>query len=39
MPARSTLGDQSAAVPVSAITWLKPKAAALRSKVPALPGS
>ena len=30
MPARSTFGDQSEAVPSSAITWPKPKAAALR---------
>jgi hypothetical protein len=39
MPARSTLGAHSAAVPLSAITWVKPKAAALRRMEPALPAS
>ncbi len=39
MPARSTLGDQSAAVPLSAITCWKPKAAALRNTEPTLPAS
>ena len=39
MPARSTLGDHSAAVPLSAITWRKPKAAALRRMEPTLPAS
>ena len=39
MPARSTLGDHSAAVPLSASTCAKPKAAALRRMVPTLPAS
>jgi hypothetical protein len=39
MPARSTLGDQSDAVPSRAITWPKPKAAALRRMAPTLPAS
>jgi diguanylate cyclase (GGDEF)-like protein len=39
MPARSTLGDHSAAVPCSASTWPTPKAAALRRMLPTLPAS
>ncbi len=39
MPARSTLGDHSATVPFSAKTWATPKADALRSTLPTLPGS
>ena len=39
MPARSTLGDHSAAVPLSAITCAKPNAAALRRMLPTLPAS
>ena len=39
MPARSTLGDHSSAVPVSAAICVKPKAAALRSMEPTLPAS
>ena len=39
MPARSTLGEPSAAVPVMAATCVKPKAAALRRMEPTLPAS
>ena len=39
MPARSTFGDHSAAVPLSAITCAKPNAAALRRMLPTLPAS
>ena len=39
MPARSTLGDHSAAVPCNASTWPTPKAAALRRMLPTLPAS
>ena len=39
MPARSTLGDQQAAVPAVASTVRMPAAAAVRRMVPTLPGS
>ena len=39
MPARSTFGDHSAALPFIASTWRTPSAAALRRMVPTLPGS
>ena len=39
MPARSTFGDQSAAVPLIATTCPKPKADALRRMLPTLPAS
>ena len=39
MPARSTLGDHSAAVPFSASTCATPNAAALRRMLPTLPAS
>ena len=39
MPARTTFGPQRAAVPCRASTWVKPKAAALRSMEPVLPAS
>ena len=38
-PARTTLGDHSAAVPLMASTWRTPKAAALRRMAPTLPAS